>query len=591
MSSPYDITILPGLNSNNLESIMKDRLRATKNNKTVIPMLWQGLLEIPIAMDGQHRTAKYYIPKDTPQGTAIVYLNVPDGMDTISFLDASGWRAKADAEGFCLFLLEPDGQWKSPEKEEKYVAAAVSTAKHAQYILAAFAPYVVGYGAIGTLLHKTIMADPLRTAAAVFFDAGSVEDAYRCEYKNKYYSIPDPYDPAGEALHVSYRDIPIPVWFISESIDPQTEAMIGYWKNAERAGLPYTDEVYGTVYPQNGKTEYTPEGNILKVAVQEKHYEYASPATTDMVYHFLKQYYRYGMGPLSNMISLKIEEESMGTVHRRFTDSNGIEREYLVYVPQAFRGGKKKLPAVLAYHGASQSMRNMMANGMWYKIADEEGIIIVYPESGLAPMHNEHNFNTTFAYRPLWTILNKELIFTERDYANELLDRIIAEFPIDTNRIYVTGHSMGCMMANFLGSTELSDRFAAIGATSGRLQIREYTGVPPLPAFFTVGQFELWNYMINQDNGVTAQIDMWLVRNGFATDETVREVRMNRATQMYKEGRYNHYIWKDAEGTPWVRYAWIAMKHHVHTYDECQVLWHQWFSRWHIGEDGQRHYT
>ena len=591
MKDTYQITKLPELTADNLEKVMSERISATKNSNTVIPMLWQGLLELPVLVNGQERTAKYYISQDTPQGTALVILNVPEGKQTIPFLKESGWMDKADAEHFCLFVAEPAAdKWGTPEEEEPYLKATVSAAKLGRYILAAFSPYIVGYGAIGVILHKIAMEDPLHTAAAAFLDAGSVEDAYRREYETKSYIIPDPYNPAAETLCAPYRNIPIPVWFASETIDARTETMIGYWMNAEKAGEPQKDEIYGTVYPQNDETEYTPEGSILKVAVQEKSYDYASPATTDAIYNFLKQYYRYGMGPLSNMISLRSEAEDIGAEHRHFTDSNGIDREYLVYVPKAYRDGDKKRPMVLAYHGASQSMRNMMANGMWYKLADQEGIIIVYPESGLTPMHNELSYGIAFAYRPLWAFFDEDVAYTDKAYANELMDRVIAEFPVDESRIYVTGHSMGCMMTNFLGSTNLSDRFAAVGATSGRLQIREHTGTNPLPAFMTVGQFELWNYLISQDNPVTAQIDMWLVRNGFATEETVRDVRMNRATEIYKEGRYKNYVWKDADGTPWVRYAWVSMKHHVHTYDESCTFWNQWFSRWHIGADGKRHY-
>lgn len=592
MTNTHTITKLPELSAENLKSIMAERIAATKNCNTVIPMLWQGLLELSVPVNEQTRTAKYYIPQDTPQGSALVILNIPEGKQTIPFLVESGWIEQAEKEHFCLFALEPAAEkWGPLKEEEPYLRAAVAAAKLGQYLLVAFAPYVVGYGNIGVGLHKIAMEDPLHTAAAVFLDAGSVEDAYRAEYESKCYNIPDPYDTAAEALNVSYKSIPIPVWFVSESIDAQTVAMIDYWKHTEKAGKPHNHKIYGAVYPQDGPTEYTPEGNILKVAVLEKHFDYALPTTTDVIYRFLKQYYRYGMGPLSNMVIIRAEAEDIGAEHRRFTDSNGIEREYLVYVPKAYQGGNRKLPMVIAYHGASQSMRNMMANGMWYKLADKEGIIIVYPESELSPMPNELSRGAAFAYRPLWALFDENAAHTDRAYAEELMDRVIAEFPVDESRIYITGHSMGCMMTNYLGSCALSKRFAAVGATSGRLNVREYTGTDPLPAFISVGQFELWNYLISQDNPVTAQIDMWLVRSRIATEENVRDVRMNHASEVYREGRYNNYIWKDAEGTPWVRYAWVSMKHHVHTYDENCTFWNQWFSKWHIDENGVRHHA
>jgi len=586
-----DIVRLPELTSETLEAIMAERLAATKTAKTTIPMLWQGILELPVLVNGLQRTAKYFIPKDTPQGTAIVILNVPEGKQTLPFLEESGWMAAAETESFCLFALEPaPGGWGTPEEEEPYLQAAVQEVKVGHYCLAAFAPYVVGYGAIGVGLHKIVMADPLHTAAAVFLNAGNVDAVYREEYESKNYLVSDSFDPAAEGLCVPYRDIPVPIWIVSEKIDSQTEAMLEYWKKAAKAGEPKKNAVLGVVYPQHSATEYTPEGNILKVALQTGSCDYCCCRTTNAIYNFLKQYYRYGMGPCSNMISKRIDFKAIGTEHRHFTDSNGIDREYLVYVPEAYRNAKKKLPMIVAYHGASQSMRNMMANGLWYELADQEGMILVYPESTLVPMPGELNGGQPFAYRPLWSLMDPDNMHTDLDYANEMLDRVIAEFPVDESRIYCTGHSMGCMMTNYLGSSSVSHRFAAVGATSGVLRAREHSGTQPVPAFMTIGQFDLWSYQIMDEGDVTGQIDMWLVRDGFATEENVREVRISGASEIYREGLYNNYVWKDDKGIPWVRYAWISQKHHVHTFNENCIFWKQWFSRWHIGKDGRRRY-
>lgn len=585
------VTRLPQLLTSELDQLMKERISATKNEKTVIPMLWQGLLELPLTVEGKERTAKYYVPKDTPQGTETVILNIPEGETTLSFLEKSGWIKLADQKGFCLFAVEPGSEgWGTPKEEEAYLRAAVSAAKMGRHLLIAFAPYTVGYGPVGTVLHKIAMEDPLHTAAGVFVDAGAVEDNYRKEYEKKDYVKEDTFNPSEAPLKVPYREIPIPVWIISENIDAQTSAMITYWKNAAGAELLSENDHQRITYKQNRPSGFTPEGNILTVAVTVGKSDPCSGSLTRSIYDFLNQYYRYGMGPRSNMISNKIDFEAMGTEHRRFTDENGIDHEYLVYIPKVYRDGHKKLPVVLAYHGASQSMRNMMANGLWYHIADKSGLIIVYPESGLQPMPSELGENLGFAYRPLWSLFNAADPYIEVDYANELLDRVIAEFPVDESRIYCTGHSMGHMMTNYLGSSVFSHRLAAVGATSGCLRAQAADGTQPVPAFLTIGQHDLWSYMITEDTDVTAQIDMWLIRNGFATEENVRKVRITGVSETYKEGRYNNYVWKDSKGTPWVRYAWLSEKFHVHSAEESRVFWAQWFSKWQLEGNGQRTY-
>lgn len=591
MNQHHQVIRLPELTMENLAAIMDQRLEATKNASTVIPMLWQGLLELPILVDGQERTAKYYIPKDIPQGSAIVIMNVPEGEETVSFLSKSGWLPLADQERFCLFVLEPGPHgWGSLEEEISYLQEGVKAEMLGQYCLAAFAPYVVGYGPIGVGLHQIIMSDPLHIAAAVFLDAGNVNKQHLEEYMRKEYLIEDPYNPAEKCLQVPYRDIPVPVWIASGTIEEDTEAMLAYWKNAANADVSEQHEVWGTVYRQCRPSAYTPQGNILQVAIQPHSYDFGCCTTTAAVYDFLKQYYRYGMGPKSNMISNRVDFEKKGTFHRKFIDSNGIHREYLVYLPPAQCCSGKKLPVVVAYHGASQSMRNMMANGLWYELADQDGIILVYPESTLVPLLPELSGGKAFAYRPLWS-LNEENAYTEADYADELLDRVIAEFPVDKHRIYCTGHSMGCMMTNFLGSTAVSHRFAAMGATSGCLRIREHSGKQPVPVFMTIGQFDLWSYLLSDEGPVTAQLDMWLLRNGLASEDCVQTVRTTGATTQCKTGNYNNYIWADSNGIPWLRYAWISGKHHVHTADESWTFWKQWFSKWSLTENNGRCYN
>lgn len=81
---------------------------------------------------------------------------------------------------------------------------------------------------------------------------------------------------------------------------------------------------------------FAPEGGeILAAAVvtEEGNYDYALPATTDMIWDFMGQFYRYGGGVLSNAISWKVDYEEMGVEFRSFTDSQGIDRQYLVYIP------------------------------------------------------------------------------------------------------------------------------------------------------------------------------------------------------------------------------------------------------------------
>lgn len=584
---------LPRLTSDNLAEIMYECIRETKNSQTVIPMLWQGLLEMEIPMEGQTRTAKMYVPKNCPQGTTFVLMNVPEEEDTVDFLHNSGWISKADSEKICLFVLEPESnQWKSAEEEMEYLIAGYNAEKDGIYCLPSFSMYVVGYGAIGTSLQKIVMTDPLCVSAAVFLDAGEVEEAFIADIQNKIF---DADYVQGQRIErdyrMSYKEVPVPVWNISKKVTKRVQAVTDYWRIAAGAESPISDSHLGILYEQIKESAFTPEGKIIKVAVEEANYIYDDATTTEKIFSFLKQYYRYGMGCRSNTISKKVDYRSLGAEIRRFIDANGIDREYLVYVPKNALSGKEKLPLVIAYHGASQSMRNMFENGLWHKVADEKKCIVVSPESSLQPLPPFLTFGKAYAYRPVWEVEAAKKTKPEVVYASEMLDRLIEEFPIDERRIYATGHSMGCMMINYLGSGELANRFAAIGGTSGILSIKgEVTGDQIVPTFQTMGEYDLWNHKIEEESPVAQTIDMWLIHNGLANEHNVHKIRVEGVSLKYVEECYHNYIWNNKKEIPLVRYAWIERKKHAHTYNENLKIWDQWFRKWSIGTNNSRYY-
>ena len=134
--------------------------------------------------------------------------------------------------------------------------------------------------------------------------------------------------------------------------------------------------------------------------------------------------------------------------------------------------------------------------------------------------------NNPTAYRALWTIEDPELKLTDYVYGKELLDNIGQNYPYvaDTGRMYCTGHSMGCMMTHYLGSTDVSHRYAAMGATSGPLMAKEDTGSQIVPMLHTMAEYDMWSYDLSQDSSMVINAaDMWLIRDGLATAENVAE--------------------------------------------------------------------
>ena len=68
---------LPTLVYSELDGLMKQQAAKYVRKDNVVPMLWQGFLEMPVA---EGRTAKLYVPQNTPQGAMFVAMNVPSGV-------------------------------------------------------------------------------------------------------------------------------------------------------------------------------------------------------------------------------------------------------------------------------------------------------------------------------------------------------------------------------------------------------------------------------------------------------------------------------------------------------------------------------
>ena len=134
---------LPTLVYSELDGLMKKQEAKYVRKDNVVPMLWQGFLEIPVA---EGRTAKLYVPDNTPQGAMFVAMNVPAGQNVGDFMVNSGWKDKADQEGFCLFVLEPaaGAEWGAAADEEAYVKAAIGTARAGKWLQPGPSIYLVG---------------------------------------------------------------------------------------------------------------------------------------------------------------------------------------------------------------------------------------------------------------------------------------------------------------------------------------------------------------------------------------------------------------------------------------------------------------
>lgn len=139
-------------------------------------------------------------------------------------------------------------------------------------------------------------------------------------------------------------------------------------------------------------------------------------------------------------------------------------REYIVYTPAGL-DPKGAYPLVFMLHGGSGTGEKFYNISGWNDLADQEELIIVYPTSWKYDVTiNGCGNNKTTRWHNLGVkreICNPNLLRDDVKFLAGMMDEVSANFPVNTDRIYVSGFSNGGGMA-FRIASELSDRVAAV---------------------------------------------------------------------------------------------------------------------------------
>jgi polyhydroxybutyrate depolymerase len=135
-------------------------------------------------------------------------------------------------------------------------------------------------------------------------------------------------------------------------------------------------------------------------------------------------------------------------------------RTYLLYVPNNLP--TNPVPLVMALHGGGNNALTCMEGAFerrWNALADTEQFVVTYPEGRPDPgKPQDHHWNDCRA-----DVTDPDSLSTNDDvgFLEALIDRMIAEQNVDSNRVYATGLSNGGLMT-FRLAVELRDRLAAV---------------------------------------------------------------------------------------------------------------------------------
>jgi len=153
---------------------------------------------------------------------------------------------------------------------------------------------------------------------------------------------------------------------------------------------------------------------------------------------------------------------------------DGIDREYIVYVPANY-DGSKDVPIMFNFHGGAGFASDFILANDMRPIADTAGFIAVYPQ-GAFDYEGAEDGNA-----PSTSWLHKApTTHNDVNFIAAIIDTLSTEYLIDADRVYACGYSEGGIFSYELGC-RLNDRIASFVSVSGSMMVdsfrEEYYGL------------------------------------------------------------------------------------------------------------------
>jgi poly(hydroxyalkanoate) depolymerase family esterase len=131
-----------------------------------------------------------------------------------------------------------------------------------------------------------------------------------------------------------------------------------------------------------------------------------------------------------------------------------VRLSYFVYTPPGLRKG---CPMLVMLHGCEQSAMDFALGTRMHRLADREGLLLVYPQQSRRGQRNRcwHWYQPDAAHG-----------YAEADAIAGIASAAAEDYRVDPTRIYIAGLSAGASMAA-LAALRHPRRFAALGMHSG----------------------------------------------------------------------------------------------------------------------------
>ncbi len=529
-------------------------------------------------------TYSAYIPKDFQVKSSLYIVLIPNNTTASEFARSEigmEWinLARTDNDPFAVVFVEPqDGkEWNTAEdpdgRDEAAAAYAVfssarnkSSAENAFISVDKSGVRLVGYEEGATAASIWASAWP-----QLFANTTLINPEYKETIINNWLDkviYPFAIDSSsGYDLGMTAREVAMPMFLYGDN-----ETVNSF------------EELYSTINENCSNPDTSRDKTLEKVEVLPN-------STVEVIYEKAKENNRFLGYPGGTIRGVFGAYDGTGFSFVKEDNSiDGYTRRWLVYVPDSY-DETKKTPLVVALHGSSASVTDLPEESRWTDVADKNGFIVVFIQGYPAGTPNPI---------PSWFSLSGG-VDTDVQYIKKVVEKVQAQYNIDSSRMYLTGHSLGSMMTQMFASSSERELFAAygpVGAALSKENINLYyssnkleENVSPLPMWFFKGEFDLnGNNIDGTTGGDTAALQSWVEVNEIDDFTLPNPVDENETISELPNGKYLTYSFANEDDIPLVKYTQVSASPHTYMVEEAELLW-TWFENWSRADKGTCKYN
>ena len=543
-----------------------------------------GVIRQEVAVGEETRPFLVYIPERFPISGAGLFLYPDDGVSCEELLE-DGWRETAEALQLALIILQArPGGWSRADIQsevdyseavfKKAISRVYFSLNEATYYimgLGAGAYVATAHGLLSSTLFSCILADgDYHLAPALLAQLGTIQSDR---------------DPMCSKL-----DVAMPAW-LADRQGEDGGAVLESLKRANRTEDRGLRDGGTAVFLQDAKRVHS---SLDALPVTEVRYtgraaaEELEPAGLHRrMVEFALRFKRW-LAIGNGCFRAARTYEDMGL--KRFeAEIDGLKREWYVYEPSAYRKNpEKKLPAVLAIHGYSCTGQIFAENSEWHMVGERRDFFVVY----VSAYPSNLNFGGHTVPLPTWNAVGMQAETDDVHYISVVMQDFKSRYPVDTERVYVSGHSNGSLFTQTLmARTPLEyAAFAPQGAQmhmtlNGGADVESRTIAPDgivRPVWLMMGSEDIGDQdKIAPGNANDRFIEMMCRVNGLRRE----------AAQYLENGKYRTYTFADEGGVPLLKFTGVQDTPHSFTQEFAQIYWDQFLCHFRRKADGTIEYT